>query len=465
MNEDDLKRYTVKVRNGSGCLFQPMDKEFTYILTAKHLFLEVSEDNRGQKIENILQNGKPIEVLRNVETDGKWTEIPVEFHLQQNQNFFYHPRADIAILKIDYLEGFENIVIDHNYEKEVMGTKLCGFPSSRDNNPAGDRNTSYKTQLYVSPGHYGVTLQLPYLLNQKDIVGMSGGGFLKVFNDQIFLFGIQSRMATAADHAIGQVGMVPVKYFNEIIEKEENKGKLTRLLPFYLNSFSFFEDDLFSIKAGLRHQKVKNRVTSLLKFKAKEIINSDITPNSIRYYLKKKMLMIEQNEGELQRKKIWSLWLEFLTFLNIAKEKSHSQADFPELFKQVRFFYSDAGDRFWIEHLHELPNMNYEGLKYKGTVVVSTNEPSHDEPILDISDIPENIALIARDFSDQKEAEVGPNIDGSSHNPFQRYKFIDLSVFKEHLIKEEIKNDFVKDNYANCIKTLKELYEKFISYE
>ncbi|MDT0677319.1 ABC-three component system protein [Autumnicola musiva] len=464
MNEDDLKRYTVKVRNGSGCIFQPMDNDFTYILTAKHLFLETSEDDRGIEVKTMLNDGNSIEILRNVEKDGGWTEVPIPFDLQHNQNFFCHPEADITILKIDYLEGFENIVIDLN-DKQIQGAKLCGFPESRTTNPAGDRNTFYETQLYVTPGHFGVTLQLPHIMNKKDIVGMSGGGFLRILKDQIFLYGVQSRMASGADHALGQVGMVPIKYFNEIIEQDQNEGKLARLLPYYLNSFSFFQDDLFSIKASLKHQTVKDRVTKLLKTKAKEIISSDITPTSIRDYLKKRMLMIEQNEGELQKKKIWSLWLEFLTFLNIAKEKSHCQADFPELFEQVRFFYSDAGDRFWIEHLHELPNMNYEGLKYKGTVVVATNEPSHDEPVLDISYIPENIAVIARDLSDQKEAEEGPNIDGSSHNPFQRYKFVDLSVFKEHLVKEEIQNDFVNDNYANCIKTLKELYEKFISYE
>lgn len=464
MNEDELKKYTVKVENGSGCFFQPMDKEATYIFTAKHLFLVTSEDDRGREFKRFMEDGAAIEILRNVETDAGWTEVPIEFSLLTNENFFYHPEADIAILKIDHLKGFENIVIDLNYKK-IGGAKLCGFPESRNDNPVGDRNTSYETQLYVTPGHYGVTLQLPLIINKKDISGMSGGGFLKILNDQIFLYGIQSRMATTADHSLGQVGMVPVQHFNEIIAQDENKDKLTKLLPYYLTSFSFFEDDLFSIRTGLKHQKVKDRVTKLLTTKAKEIISSDITPNSIRDYLKKKMLMIEQNEGELQKKKIWSLWLEFLTFLNVAKEKAHCQSDFPELFEQVRFFYSDAGDRFWIEHLHELPNMDYDGLRYKGTVVVATNEPSHDEPILNISDIPDNIAFAARDISDQREAEVGPNIDGSSHNPFQRYKFVDLSAFKEHLIKEEIKDDFVNDSYANCIKTLKKLYEKFISYE
>ena len=36
---DKLRFYSVKVNNGSGCLFQPETKDYSYILTAKHLTL------------------------------------------------------------------------------------------------------------------------------------------------------------------------------------------------------------------------------------------------------------------------------------------------------------------------------------------------------------------------------------------------------------------------------------------
>lgn len=34
---DDLRLFTVKVGGGSGCLFQPLNSEYSYVLTAKHV--------------------------------------------------------------------------------------------------------------------------------------------------------------------------------------------------------------------------------------------------------------------------------------------------------------------------------------------------------------------------------------------------------------------------------------------
>ncbi len=32
-----LPKFTVKVEGGSGCLFQPINDEYSYVLTAKHV--------------------------------------------------------------------------------------------------------------------------------------------------------------------------------------------------------------------------------------------------------------------------------------------------------------------------------------------------------------------------------------------------------------------------------------------
>ena len=55
LNKNDLKKYSVVVEDGSGCLFQSMTDEYTYILTAKHIFFKKVEDGRPEKIQ--LSNG------------------------------------------------------------------------------------------------------------------------------------------------------------------------------------------------------------------------------------------------------------------------------------------------------------------------------------------------------------------------------------------------------------------------
>lgn len=60
---DDLQFFTVKVAGGSGCLFQPLDSEYSYVLTAKHVIEGVENieivrqyiGNDGNKVDEILK--------------------------------------------------------------------------------------------------------------------------------------------------------------------------------------------------------------------------------------------------------------------------------------------------------------------------------------------------------------------------------------------------------------------------
>ena len=58
-----LQFFTVKVAGGSGCLFQPLDSEYSYVLTAKHVIEGVENieivrqyiGNDGNKVDEILK--------------------------------------------------------------------------------------------------------------------------------------------------------------------------------------------------------------------------------------------------------------------------------------------------------------------------------------------------------------------------------------------------------------------------
>ena len=233
-------------------------------------------------------------------------------------------------------------------------------------------------------------------------------------------------------------------------------------MPAYLKSFSFFEDEIFSIITGPQEVIVSRRdkLTELLKVKASEIRDSDITPNYIKEHLSNRLLLLEQTNFELQKRGIWRMWLEFLTILNIAKNKAHSLADMPVVFEKVRMFFSDINQDFWTAHLMDLPKLDYSGLGPDGIVVVASNLPSVDREmeILDLSKITSNIAEARKQYA---QTHFGHDIDVASEFPLEKYKFINISAFKERVVTE-LDEDFDNSLPNESLATLKRLYERFI---
>lgn len=460
MSPEDLKKlHSAIVGEGSGCLFQPMSEEYTYILTAKHLFFKKKESARGEAIVSEMLDGEVIKIERHSKTENGWEEIEVAFKLQKGTNYFPHRDADIAILKIEYLPGFDNISI----HDQIVGEddyELCGSPDTTRDNNEGERYTTYEVERFITSGNYNHSAQLFGSLNQTNIEGMSGGGILKIVTNHITIVGIQSKMASSTLPA-GQIGFVPMKYFNEIVDYPEYAEKLEKLLPLYLGSFSFFKEDIFNLKPGLSEKERAERLTEILKAKALDIQESDITPLTIKDYLHDKLLLLSnQDKGELQKKKIWSIWLELLTILNIAKNNSHCANDLPTIFKKVRLFYSDVDEDFWVKHLDELHKLNYSGLEDTGIVVVASNVKAmnNNEHVLDVSKIPGNITRIKNKFDLER---IGPKIDSATDFPLEKYKYMNISAFKENTAVNVVEK-FSEESVTNCLETLKELYEQLI---
>ncbi len=93
--EDQLRFYAVKVNEGSGCLFQPDSKEYTYVLTVKHN-LEI-ENSVGEK-ELIALND--IKIYRG-NVDGERISDIIAFEL--------HETLDLALIVIPYIGDSEMV--------------------------------------------------------------------------------------------------------------------------------------------------------------------------------------------------------------------------------------------------------------------------------------------------------------------------------------------------------------------
>lgn len=226
---DDLKRYTVRVGDGSGCLFQPVTKDcdYTYILTAKHLF-ENGDRDKDDEINPAIPDGSVISIYMNSHEGNRWEEIPIPFTLTRGVTYFPHKEADAAILKISRLSPLFDGIISHDVPKVVTGYSLNGFPT-QFKQEKGEQYTQYILREIEPSGDYSQNAQLANdVLNKEQIEGMSGGGILSIQDEQISIIGIQSRMKHAR-WANGKICFVGMKYFYEIIAYPEYNELLTQI--------------------------------------------------------------------------------------------------------------------------------------------------------------------------------------------------------------------------------------------
>tara|TARA_R110000868_G_scaffold243900_1_gene499994 strand:- start:21544 stop:21936 length:393 start_codon:yes stop_codon:yes gene_type:complete len=117
MTENDIKKYSVILEEGSGVLFQPADSDKTYVLSAKHVFYDEIEDVRG---------GKKIELKKEITlrfSDSQNEEKVIEIKI--GENYFEHSESsiDAAILLLPDIEGYDQIFIDNDISS--TGYSIC----------------------------------------------------------------------------------------------------------------------------------------------------------------------------------------------------------------------------------------------------------------------------------------------------------------------------------------------------
>lgn len=463
MSQNNLKAYTVKVGSGSGCVFQPMDEEHTYILTAKHLF---QSDHTKAEERIFIEEGSITQITFQSYNGDNWSSRTIDFEFNSGVNFFPHSNVEVdaVILKIPHEQGFENI---HVQERANNQYYLCGFPGRLAEERIGNNYDSHLINDFLAASNFFDIAKLDFQFTRDHIAGMSGGGIMAFKDNLVLIVGIQSRMATGVEEQVGQIGYIPIKYYKEIIVNYKEGGLLCELLPAFFQSFNYLVGDIFDMNSGPLEKEREDALSSLLKICAVKVSQSDITPISISNFIDKKLLLMSnQDSTELQKKRIWSLWFELLTILNIAKNKSHKFKDFDSLFNNVRFFYSDTNKDFLGQHLEDLLNIDYTNLKEGGLVVFASNIKSQGETkgVLKLNEILPNIAQSRRSFfadNAQQKAIEGMDIGTASGFPFDKYRYSNISTFKEEMISV-VSDEFLQMTPNECLIILKSKYEQLI---
>ena len=456
MNQNDLKRYTVILDEGSGVLFQPLDETITYILSAKHVFYKRVPNDNGP-------DTKELKTHISYHFSDNQNE-PNEIEIINGENYFEHSveNVDAAILILNVNLGFNKIFID---EDCIVFDEcfLCGYPSKIDDN-INDRYSNYQINRKVDTTNNGYfRLETNFgNLNHEDIKGFSGGGILRLNSNNINVIGIQS--STITDYANGQIDIVPINKFIEIVKK----NYLSEMIPSFLTSFNYLKDKVFDISAGILDENI-SYTRKLLKHKTLDVINSDITPFFIKDLFKDRLLINENDNAILNDELIYITWLEFLTLINIAKEVCCNKDDLEGIFSMTRLLYKNTSDDWQSDNfLGDCLSSNYLGLNENGTVFIKTKS----------NPIAGNIAyyklkkgsIVPRIDAFRKKYEggtlsinnIGNAVTDIDEFVFDKYNFIHFEYLKKYMLIENSEDfkTFKKSNEEELLIKLKKEYGK-----
>lgn len=350
MNENDLKRYTVILGGGSGVLFQPLDETKTYILSAKHIFYNESENNRGQKI-NILTE-KISFCFSDAQNDKK------EIEVKKGENYFEHDNADAAILVLEENLGFNQIFIDER-TTGFDGFNLTGYPNSKRN--ADDK---YDKQIIRDLNSYDDSLiALRLVVNHLDyeqITGFSGGGIIKTNGDSLLLAGIQSKTPTG--NCNGEIQVIPIKRFEEIVDA----NNLSKLLPSYLSNIELLITSIISYNETLPALKPKLQIAIRKQFnQVKCELNSIYSSN----YIKK----LSASTTGIKSKRFWTSFLEYALIISLLEVDGFDEDVLAKMNLTRKFIFSDSSKDIY-DLYSEVLLFASEGISDNCQVLLATNQ-------------------------------------------------------------------------------------------
>lgn len=177
--EEQLRFFAVKVNDGSGCIFQPDTKDYTYVLTVKHN-LEI----KNEADEKILMPKESIRIYReNVESDAL---AIVDYQV--------HGNLDLALIVIPFI-GASEMTLSYSNPVKDDSLILYGYPNrlkelaeKRDDVRCIcnlRRADGYGSELRTEQGQHTWDIN-----TQNSMLGFSGCGIFSDLNGTLILRGI-----------------------------------------------------------------------------------------------------------------------------------------------------------------------------------------------------------------------------------------------------------------------------------
>jgi len=418
---DDLQLFTVKVAGGSGCLFQPLNSDYSYVLTAKH----VIED-----VENI-------EIVRQyIREDG--TRVDEQLEILEVPYLHISPDKDVAIIKVKKIDGIESLLRSDLNSLERENWYLCGHPNSRENNGFSYRKDKLKIENPVELLY--IVGQIEKNVNHSEIVGQSGGGIIKSESSCFLLVGIQVKMATKDEvEALSKIHFAPLTFFDEIIE--ENNANLSPLFPPYFASLEIILEDIFPLSGLQLTPQKEELLKKQLKLIAKSLCTSFSAQTVLELY-KNSMLANSLSESYITHRQLWIAFLELLSINQLhTTDKTLTIDDLIAIRKKNNLIFLDCND--WVKKLDIIIKSDLTSLERGGSVIVSSTKDVKPNTVeLDIDYINDICTVPTEEMS----------ISSSVTNLAEDLKIIHIYKFQKHIIDNY--KLFKNINQANVKETI-----------
>jgi hypothetical protein len=374
MNENDLKKYTVILGEGSGVLFQPLDETKTYILSAKHVFYTIVPNESGPDTEELKKS--IIYYLSDNQNE------PNEIEIINNENYFEHSdeNVDAAILILNESLDFNQIFID----KRATGFNdfnLTGYPESK--RKADDKYD--KQQIRDLNSYNDNLISLRLVVNHLDhaqITGFSGGGIIKINGDSLLLAGIQSR--TPNGPCNGEIQVTPIDRFDEII----TKNNLPKLLPSYLTNTKELISIITTFDQTTPSLKPKLQIALRKQFREVKCDLQDIYQN--KYIIKSSI-----SNTSLKSKQFWVSFLEYALIISLLEEDGFNEELLSQTNKKRKFIYSDS-DKNIYDLYSDILLYDQDDIDDECQVLVGTKTPPTTDKTrrMSTSKVPNNISNV-----------------------------------------------------------------------
>ena len=400
---DRFQFFTVKVADGSGCLFQPIDSEYSYVLTAKHVV---------EGLENIEITRQYIK--ENGQMENESLEVDGEPFLHTN------PHKDAAIIKVRKVDNIDVLLRADLDSIKKEDWYLCGHPETRTN---GNSFSFRKNKLKIENSvEFYIEAEIEKAVTHSEIVGQSGGGIIKSENSCFLLAGIQKKMAAVDDiECLSRIHFAPLSFFDEIIE--ENKDVLSPLFPPYIAAFGNLLQEIFPFpNLIVKHELVRNTLTAI-----SENICKGITPEKIISKYGNKFLVEGTSSHILYHKSLWKSLLEFFTILTLYDEAIDFN-NLADVHKKRKMFITDTDN--WTKKLEEIYKSDLSEIEKGGAIVVcATNESETNK--LEISS--DELAIMDISVPIDKM-----NISNTVENPFSDLRLVNIFKFQDCIINNAV---------------------------
>lgn len=423
-----LPRYTVKVEGGSGCLFQPLNDEYSYVLTAKHV---------------ISGNNAPLIIRQTIGEDDNLINETLEvigipfLHSDENK--------DAAIIKVKKIQEIDSLLRDDLTHENRDGYYLCGHPNSRVNNAYSWREN--KVSIENKKQHGYIEAELSRVATRAEIVGQSGGGIIKIEETCFLLAGIQKKMAVPdAQEQLGRIEFMPLSFFDEIIA--DHQDELSKLFPPYIASFEILVTEIFPLSGIQVAEQKKSLIQNELKVIAKSLCN-DFTPQLLIDLYKDSLLVSGTDKSIINHKELWISFLELLSINQLHSEQKITIKELKQIHKSKKLYFTDSKE--WISKLEDIYRSDLSEIEKGGLIVVGSTIDKKPITVELDKGFLGNICTVP-------SSEM--NISNTVIDPLNDLTIVHIFKFQKHLIDNY--KAFTAITAANSLNTIKNVTQEII---